>query len=320
MTRAVLTRVAQGLFVIWAAYTLTYLILFLLPGDPATILVLSATQEDAGLNQTQIDALRADWGLDRPLIEQYLSSLAGIFQGDFGRSYETSEPAADRVFSLRPQTLALGGTAIVLAIVGGVAVAIAIAVAPWPWLRRTLAAVPPLGVSVPGFWIGLLLIQLFAFRLGWFPPMGSKGLDSLVLPAVTLAIPLGSTIAQLFSRSLELTLGEPFVGVIRARGAGTALVLLRAGRNAVLPVLTMVGMLVGQVFAGAAITETVFSRDGIGKLTVDAVGRFDGPILLVVVIVVSGFFVISSLITELVYPLVDPRLRINRNAITEVAR
>lgn len=309
MAFTILKHVGQAVFVVWAAYTLTFFILYLLPGDPATILVMSVTQEDQTLNESEIAALRAEWGLDRPLHEQYLSSLWHALQLDFGRSYETNEAAGERVLALLPQTAALAGTALVIAILAAAALAIAINFAPWPWLRRILAAVPPLGISLPGFWIGLLLIQLFSFRLGLFPPMGSKGVESLVLPAITMAIPLAATLAQLFSRSLEATLREPYIDVVLARGAGGARVLGHAARNALLPVLTMIGLLFGQLFAGAAITETVFSRDGMGKLTVDAVSRFDGPVLLAIVVVVSGLFVISSLLTDLVYPLVDPRTR-----------
>jgi peptide/nickel transport system permease protein len=308
VTRA-LTHLGQAIFVIWAAYTLTFLVLYLLPGDPATILVLSATQENDTLDQGQIDALRAEWGLDRPLYEQYFTSLWGALHLDFGLSYETRGSAWERVVTLLPQTGALAAAALVLAVVFGGALAIAANSARQRWVRRLLAAVPPLGVSLPGFWIGLLLIQLFSFRLGLLPASGSSGAESLILPAITLAIPTGATLAQLFARSLEVTLTEPFITVLRSRGADHRRVIGHAVRNAVLPVLTMVGMLVGQLFAGAAITETVFSRDGIGKLTVDAVSRFDGPVLLAIVVVVSATFVISSLLVDLIYPYVDPRLR-----------
>lgn len=308
-----LRRLGQAVVVIWAAYTLTFVILYLLPGDPVSILVLSATQEETTLDPAQVEALRREWGLDQPLPVQYVGSLWDALHLDFGLSYETREPAVQRVLGLLPQTLVLGASALVIAIIGGTLLAIGITFGPWAGGRRLLAALPPIGVSVPGFWIGLLLIQFFAFRLGWFPPMGTDGVDTLVLPALSMAIPTGASIAQLLSRSLELTLQEPYVSVIRSRGAGGFRIFARALRNAVLPVLTMVGMMVGHLFAGAAITETVFSRDGIGSLTVNAVSQYDGPVLQLVVLVVSGIFVLSSLVTDLLYPLVDPRIVLERS-------
>lgn len=319
MTRYVWGRLGQGVLVLWAAYTLTFLILYLLPGDPVRILLYaqSGAEDMDAIDPALVEALRSEWGLDRPLIVQYLDSLWSALRLDFGNSYQTSGSAGQRVLDLLPNTLILGAAGLLLAVVLGVLLAIAINFTTFAWLRRLLAALPPLGVSVPGFWIGLLLIQVFAFQLRLLPPMGDDGIRELILPALTLAIPTSASIAQLLSRSLGQTLLEPYIDVARAKGANTLGIFGHAFRNAVLPVLTMVGMMVGNLFAGAAITETVFSRDGIGRLTVEAVNAHDVPVVQVLVLIAAALFVFSSLVTDLVYPLVDPRIKLNLKQTAE---
>lgn len=214
-----------------------------------------------------------------------------------------------------PPTLALTAFAFVLSVVFGVVLALSASLARAQWLRNLLSSLPPLGVSIPVFWIGLLLLQAFSFRLRLFPSMGNEGFESLVLPAITIAIPSGAFIAQLLSRSLRSTLAQPYVEIVRAKGASERRVQLgHAFRNAAIPSLTMVGVLIGGLLSGAVVTETVFSRLGIGRLVVTAVNNRDVPVVQTVVVFAALVFVVANLIVDLVYPLIDRRITLARTA------
>ena len=308
MIRYVAKRVGQGVFVLWAAYTVTFLILYLLPGDAAQVMIGGA---DSGVSQEQIDALRREYGLDRPLYEQYFIALGRALTLDFGTSYRSGQPALDLMLDVLPETLKLAALALPIAIVFGAALALAGVFRRRRWIRQFLSSLPALGVAVPTFWVGLLLLQLFSFRMRLFPAIGNEGFASLVLPAVTLAIPTGAIIAQLLAKSLRRTLAEPYIEVIRAKGANRWTVDFgHALRNATLPTMTMLGILIGNLLAGATVSETVFSRVGIGRLTVTAVNDRDIPLVQVLVLFVAAVFVIVNLAVDLLYPLVDPRIRV----------
>ncbi|GAD34466.1 dipeptide/oligopeptide/nickel ABC transporter permease protein [Microbacterium sp. TS-1] len=306
-------RVGQGLVVLWAAYTISFLVLYLLPGDAAALFAGGADQE--AVDPELVARLRAELGLDRPLWEQYLTALGRALVGDFGTSTQTGRPAADLLGEALPPTLALTGFAFVLSVALGAVLALAASLTRIAWLRNLLFSLPPIGVSIPVFWIGLLLLQAFSFQLRLFPAMGDDGFVSLVLPAVTIAIPSGAFIAQLLSRSLRSTLAQPYVEVVRAKGAGETRVQFgHALRNAVIPTLTMGGVLVGGLLSGAVVTETVFSRLGIGRLVVTAVNNRDVPVVQIVVVFAALVFVVANLIVDLVYPLVDRRITLARTA------
>ncbi len=306
-------RIGQGLLVLWAAYTISFLILYLLPGDAATLFAGGGDQET--VDPALVAKLRTELGLDRPLWEQYLVALGRALTGDFGVSTQTGRPASELLLESLPPTLALTAFAFVLSVVFGVVLALAASLARASWLRSALSSLPPLGVSIPVFWIGLLLLQAFSFRLRLFPSMGNEGFESLVLPAVTIAIPSGAFIAQLLSRSLRSTLAQPYVEIVRAKGASERRVQLgHAFRNAAIPSLTMVGVLVGGLLSGAVVTETVFSRLGIGRLVVTAVNNRDVPVVQVVVVFAALVFVVANLVVDLVYPLIDRRITLARTA------
>lgn len=306
-------RIGQGLVVLWAAYTISFLVLYLLPGDAATLFAGGGDQQ--AVDPALVERLRGELGLDRPLWEQYLLALGRALLGDFGTSAQTGRPASEMLLEALPPTLALTASAFVLAVVFGTALAVAASLTRWTWLRNLLSSLPPIGVSVPVFWIGLLLLQAFSFRLRWFPSMGDDGFASLVLPAITIAIPSGAFIAQLLSRSLRSTLAQPYVEIVRAKGAGELRVQLgHAFRNAAIPSLTMIGVLVGGLLSGAVVTETVFSRLGIGRLVVTAVNNRDVPVVQVVVVFAALVFVVANLVVDLVYPLIDRRITLARTA------
>ncbi|MFE2531236.1 ABC transporter permease [Streptomyces sp. NPDC059371] len=304
----VIKRLAQAAGVLWAAYTVSFLVLDFLPGDPVTAMA-GAGMESGQVDPRQIAALRHEYGFDKPVLVQYAEYLGRAVRGDFGDSVATGRPVASTLADALPQTLQLTSTALLLAVFLGGGLAVAATYTTRRWLRQFLLSLPPLGVSVPTFWVGLLLVEAFSFRLHWFPAFGNDGLRGLVLPALTLAVPTGAQIAQVLAKSLLTALDQAYVETARAKGAGRWRVHLRhALRNASLPALTVVGLLVGQLIAGSVVVETVFSRDGLGRVTAAAVTAQDIPVVQGVVAFGALIFVMTNLVVDLVYPVLDPRI------------
>ncbi|AJW42531.1 Dipeptide transport system permease protein DppB [Rhodococcus sp. B7740] len=308
MIRYIGQRVLQALAVLWAAFTISFIVLFLLPSDPVSLAVDSAgsgTPADAAA----IAELQARYGLDQPVLVQYWHSLVGSVQGDFGLSIATGQPVTTAILDAVPSTLGLAATALVLAVVFGSAVAYTATYTQIAWLKNLLLALPPLGVAVPTFWVGLLLLQLFSFRLRWFPAFGDAGAASLVLPAVTLALPTGAVIAQVLATSMATTWKQPFVDVARAKGVSRLRVQTRhVLRLSSIPAFTIAGVLVGTLLAGSVVVETVFSRAGVGRLTQTSVLAQDIPVVQGIVVLTSLVFVLVNLAVDLLYPLIDPRI------------
>ncbi|MEW2162111.1 ABC transporter permease [Streptomyces sp. NPDC007084] len=308
MRRYVLWRLAQAVGVLWAAYTLTFFLLDLLPGDPV------AAMAGAGLNSTQVTPerlaeLRTQYGFDRPFAVRYAVSLGHALRGDLGNSVATGRPVSATLRDALPQTLQLAAAALPLAVLFGASIALAATATRSRLLRQSLLSLPAIGISLPSFWVGLMLVQLFSFRLRLFPAFGNDGPAGLVLPAVTLALPASVLVAQVLSKSLLAVLDEPYVQTARAKGAGRVRVQFRhALRNAALPALTVVGLLAGQLTANAVVVENVFSRNGLGRITTDAVTVQDIPVVQGVVVFGALVFVVVNLLVDLAYPLLDRRI------------
>jgi peptide/nickel transport system permease protein len=309
MKRYLLGRIGQAGLVLWGAYTVTYLILYLLPGDPLSIMLSASGMEVDSLSPEQLAKARAYYGLDQGLISRYLHSLWGVLHGDLGQSLTLNRPVTSILAERLPQTLSLAGLAILLSLLGGIGLAYLAAYVRWQPLKTTLARLPALGFSVPVFWMGLLLIQVFAFGLGWFPSTGSIGFASLVLPAVTLAIPSAAVYAQVLQRGFADVWREPYIVTAYAKGLSRAQVQARHGlRNAALPLLTLIGLQVGNTVSGAVLVETIFARNGVGRLVQEAVMRQDIPVVLGIVTVSAAAFVLVNLLVDLLYPVLDPRI------------
>ncbi|GAA4538739.1 ABC transporter permease [Amycolatopsis samaneae] len=318
MSGYLLRRAGQAVFVLWAAFTLSFVILYLLPGD-AVSAKLGGGEGGITVTPEQLAQARAEYGLDDPLPVQYGKRLLSALHGDFGRSVTTGDGAAHMVVSALPPTLAVTGIAVLLAILLGGGVAFAGTYTRLPWLRQLLLSLPPLGISLPTFWVGLLLIQFFSFRLRLFPALGTQGFASLVLPAVTLALPTAAIIGQVLARSLRAQLTEPYAETASAKGASRLRVHFgHVLRNAAVPALTVTGVVAGHLLAGSVIVETVFSRDGVGRVTAAAVTNQDIPVVQAVIVLAALVFVVLNLVVDLLCPLLDPRLAAARTP--EVAR
>lgn len=308
MARYLLGRLGQAVFVLWAAYTVTFAILYALPGDPVAIM-LDSRGDGRIAEAGQIEALRQEYGLDQPLAAQYLEQLGRVVRGDFGVSIESGQDVFATVLRALPETLKLAAAALAIAVAAGTVLAVLATYARRRWLREALLSLPPLGVSVPTFWIGLMLMQLFSFRWPIFPAMGNDSPGSLVLPALTLAIPTAAGFAQLLARSLQTALDQAYAQTAFAKGASRLRVHLRhALRNAAIPALTLIGMSAGGLLGGSVVTETVFSRAGVGRLTEIAVHAQDIPMVQGLVLLSTAVFVLVNLAVDLVYPLLDPRI------------
>ncbi|GAA5030953.1 ABC transporter permease [Microbacterium fluvii] len=309
MLRYVLGRVGQAALVLWAAYTVTFVILYLLPSDPVALQLSANNIEIDSLTEAQREQAAARLGLDRPVWEQYLGLLTAALRGDFGTSYAKGLPVTDLIAQRLPGTVTLSILAVTIALIAGTALAVIATRLPHGPLATFLRRLPAAGVSVPNFWIGLLLIQIFAFTLGWFPAMGDDGPQSYVLPAVTMAIPTAGVLAQVLIRSFDDTLGEAYIATARAKGLSRGAVQLRhAFRNAALPTLTILGLLVGATVTGSIVVETVFSRNGLGRLAQESVLAQDIPVVQAIVVIAAAAFVVVNLVVDLLYPLLDPRI------------
>ncbi|SDH41350.1 ABC transporter permease [Pseudonocardia oroxyli] len=309
-------RAVQGVFVLWAAFTLSFVVLYLMPSDPVSIM-LNATGDGVGVDPAAVAALRAEHHLDSPLVVQYLFALGDAVRGDFGTSIPTGEPVSRLIAEALPQTLQLTALSFVLAVVFGGGLALLSTSTGWRPLRQALLSLPPLGVSVPTFWVGLILLQVFSFRAQLFPATGNAGFPALVLPAITLAVPTGAVFAQVLAKNLAAAWRSPYVETARAKGLGRTRIQLRhALRNGSIPVLTIIGITVGQMLAGAVVVETVFSRNGIGRLTEESVAAQDIPVIQGLVVLSALVFVLVNLVVDAIYPLVDPRIgRLERRRV-----
>lgn len=309
MKRYLLERIGQALIVLWAAYTATFLILNLLPSNPIALRLSGANVQVQDLTPAQLAQMEAQYGLNKPVLEQYFSMLWNALHLNFGQSTSLSLPVSTVLAQRLPTTITLAAFAIVFMLVLGFAVAYAAAWAQWRPAKVLLSRLPAIGVSVPSFWVGLLLIQVFSFDLGWFPSTGSNGLGSYVLPAISMALPAGAILAQVLTSSFEKVLREPYIATARAKGLSRGAIQFRhALRNAALPTLTLLGLLIGTAVTGAVIAETVFSISGVGRLAQQAVLSQDVPVVQAIVLVAAAVFVLVNLVVDLLYPLLDPRI------------
>ncbi|MGW6278652.1 ABC transporter permease [Kribbella sp. NPDC055071] len=316
MFRYVALKAARALFVVWAAFTVTFVLLFVLPADPVDLLF-----DPAEINSIPPDVrarVAASYGFDKPVFVQYLDRLSHALRGDFGTSVQSGRAVDSAIADSLPSTLVLATGALVLAVVIAVLIALVATSTRRRWIRDLAEMLPSASVSVPVFLLGVIMLQVFSFRLGWFPSFGNSGPRSVVLPMVTLAIPVSGPVAQLLVRNFASEFRSGYVTTSRAKGATrSAIVIGDVLRNASLPALTIAGITFGNLIAGSVITETVFARNGIGRLTQTAVNTLDTPLVQGIVVFVAASFALINLIVDLVYPLLDPRLRASLTAPAE---
>jgi peptide/nickel transport system permease protein len=284
--------------------TLVFFLVHLIPGDPVEVM-LGETASSADRVQ-----LRADLGLDRPLGEQYARFLGGLAQADLGHSFFYRKPVLAVIGAALPATALLATAALAVALLIALPVGILAAVRRNRLTDRLALVGSLVGVSMPNFWLGPLLIILFSFRLGWLPVSGREGAASLVLPALTLGTALSAILVRMTRASMLDVLGEDYLRTARAKGVGERAVIVRhALRNALLPVVTIVGLQFGALLSGAVITENVFAWPGVGTLLIQAISARDYPLVQGCVLVISLCYVAVNFLTDALYSIIDPRVR-----------
>ena len=308
MTRYLALKVGRALFVVWAAFTLTFVLLFVLPANPADLLFDPA--EINSIPPEVREQVAANYGFDKPVLLQYFDRLGHALTGDFGDSVQSGRLVTDTIVDALPSTLVLASGALVLALLIAFVIALVSTSTRREWVRNLVEALPSGAVSVPVFLSGILVLQIFSFRLGWFPAFGDSGVKSIVLPLITLAVPVSGPIAQLLVRSFATEFRSGYVTTSYAKGATRNGIIIRdVFRNASLPALTIAGITFGNLSAGSVSRETVFARKGFGRLSQAAINTLDVPLVQGIVVLVAASFALINLIVDLIYPLLDPRLR-----------
>lgn len=303
----VLRRLGAGVAVLWAAATAAYLALLLAPGD--TVDVLIGDGLDTPERRTQIIA---EWGLDRSALQQYGDYLLRLLQGDLGHSYVLQRGVGEILASQIGPTVRLALTAALFGVVLALVLALATA-GRRSWLGGLVGLSELVVVSVPPFLVGILLLAVFSFTLGWFPVSGDSGPISLVLPGLALGLQIAGVLGQVLREGLERALEEPFAVTARSRGITEwRLITRHALRHALLPAVTLTGWFTGVLLGGAIIVEAVFGRPGLGQVTVGAVNGKDMPLVIAVVLISALAYVTVSTIVDLAYLAIDPRLRRSR--------
>jgi len=313
IAQALLNRLGGMVVVLALVATVVFIIVRVTPGDPAAVMLGSdATPQD-------IAQLRSKMGLDAPLLTQYVQFILDIFKGDLGQSIFLNQPVTQALASRAEPTFFLTLFSILIAIAIALPVGILSAVKRGTIFDQVIVTLTMIAASVPSFWLGLILIQIFAVSQGWFPASGYGGPDTpflermqhLVLPAVSLGIVNSALIARFTRAAMLDVLGDDYVRTARAKGAGEFRVILKhALKNALIPIITVIGLSVAMLVAGAVVTETVFGLPGVGNLVVSAVLRRDYPVIQGALLVVAAIYVLINFFVDMLYILVDPRVRL----------
>ncbi|MGG4552294.1 ABC transporter permease [Paenibacillus humicus] len=299
-------RIVQALVSIFGVATIIFFILRL-TGDPVLLMVpQNATAED-------IAVLRHALGLDQPVGLQYLQFLKQIFTADLGYSYIQNMPVLDIVMERIPYTIDLAISALILTVIIGVPLGMITAIYKGTWIEKICMPFILVGQSMPAFWTGILLIMLFAVQLKWLPSSGAENLQSLILPAMTLASLSIATVARMTRSSMLEQLGQDYVRTARSKGVGIPRMLYRhLLRNASIPIITVIGLECANLLGGSVITETIFAWPGLGQLTIQAIAARDFPLVQAVVVLGAAVYIFINLITDLIYGWVDPRIKLGR--------
>lgn len=303
MITYIVRRVLIGIPTLWGVATVVFIMARLLPGDPARVIAgILATPED-------VDRIRHNLGLDQPVWIQYVDFMGRLLRLDLGTSAHTNAPVMEEIGSRLPYTIELAVVALVIAVTAGILAGVVAATRRNTMLDLVISGLSVFGVSMPVYWLGLMMIILFAIQLRVFPAAGADEPTSLVMPAITLALFSVGLIARMTRSSMLEVLGQDYVRTARAKGAPVRSIIFRhALRNALLPVITVIGLQFGALLGGAVVTETVFAWPGVGRLLVDSIFFRDYAVVQGLVLMFGTTFVVINLLTDILYAYVDPRI------------
>jgi peptide/nickel transport system permease protein len=298
-------RLLQAIPVLFGLSVFTFLILHLVPGDPALALA-----GDRPLSDAQLQEIRTAYGLDQPLLTQYTDYITGVLRGDLGDGFHSKRPVADSIREAIGPTLQLALAGVIVAVVLGLLLGVLAALFHNTWLDSVAMVIALLGVSVPVFYLGLLLIFFLSFRIQLFPATGSEGIRNLILPGFVVGFSSAAYIARLVRSSMLETLRQDYVVTARAKGLAERVVVTRhALRNALIPTITFMGLQFAGLLGGAIVTEQIFSRPGLGRIAISAINNRDFPVIQGIVLVAGATYVVVNLLVDLSYAVFDPRIR-----------
>ena len=298
-------RILQAIGVVFCISLITFFVLNIVPGDPVRIMV-GDMADDATIEQ-----VRHSMGLDRPVPEQYVDWLGNMLQGDFGTSYTQNKPVTTLMLNAFKITAQLAGGAYILAVVLGVVMGVVAAVNRGKWLDRTLMAIAIFGISAPVFWMAIILQIVFALTLHWFPLSGAKNIVYFILPAIALGARYAASIARVTRTSMLEVLGQDFMRTAEAKGLKRWVIVIKhALRNALVPIITIAGTDLGNIFTGSILIESIFAMPGMGKLMLDAINARDLPLIEGGVMYIATLCVVIYLVVDILYAVVDPRIRL----------
>jgi len=298
------SRLLSTVIVVLGVVTIVFLLIHLVPGDPVQAMLGESAQP------TDLEALREALGLNQPLLMQWWHYMTGLLQGDFGNSLYSKEPIIDILIERFPATLELALAGLCIAVLIALPFGSIAALRKDSLWDNGSMVFSLLGVSIPNFWLGPMLILFFSLTLDWFPVSGREGPLSLVLPALTLGTALAAILARMVRSTLLEVLNEDYIRTARAKGLReSAVVIHHALRNAALPIITVLGLQLGTLLGGAVITEIIFAWPGIGQLTIDAIHRRDYPVVQACILLISLSYVLVNTLTDIMYAWLDPRVR-----------
>lgn len=304
MLKYIVKRILYLIPVIIGIVFIVFTIMYMSPGDPARLILGERAPQE------QVDILRTEMGIDRPFIEQFFSYLTNIIKGDFGKSYQLRMPVTEILLKVRfPLTLTLATSTMLLAVLIGIPVGVLSAVKQYTLIDSITVIFALLMASIPAFWLGLMLMLLFSLHLGWLPSSGFDGIISLIMPTITLACVNSAQIIRMTRSSMLEVVRQDFIRTARSKGATEKRVVFKhALKNAIIPVLTVVGVNFGYALGGAVVTETVFALPGIGSQLVSSIRQKDNPVVLGAVVLVAVAFSVVNLLVDILYTRVDPRI------------
>ncbi len=304
ITRYAARRLLATIPTLLVLTVLVFLMLQLVPGDPAEIF-LGEKRSTPEL----LERVRQDMGLDQPLYVQYLTYMGNLVRGDFGKSLFNDQPVLDQILVALPYTLTLALSALLISTILGVGLGILAALKHNTWIDTAAMGLALIGVSMPVFWLGLLLILIFSVNLKWFPPMGQGSLDRLVLPALALGLLSSATLARLVRSSMLDVLSDDYIRTAHAKGLRTQSVIVRhALRNALIPAVTVMGLQFGGLISGAVITESIFARIGLGRMYVESILNKDMTMIQGLTLVLALMIMLINIVVDLSYAVLDPRI------------
>lgn len=307
MLRYLARRALALVPILFGITVVTFVVLRVIPGDPIQALI---DERGVGIDQATLESIREQFGLDKPLPVQYGKFVVDAVRGDLGRSFATRQPVSTELLGRLPATARLAGAAMACAAVAGMLLGMIAAVRRTTWLDAASMVVALSGLSIPVFWLALILMYVLSVQLGVLPASGYGNWRNIIMPAIALAVAPAAVIARITRSAMLEVIGSDYVTTARAKGLPERTVIWRhALRNALVPVITILGLQIGGLLSGAVITETIFNWPGVGRLLIDSILRRDFPVVQGGVILVAGIFAVVNVATDLLYAAVDPRIR-----------